>query len=368
MVPPVKLFVDMRYACDHFPGIGRMSTALCHAWAQHPAITTLIMVRNAHQRNTRLVLPERNHRCQHVTLDGTPFSMHEAWALTQLIAHHRPDWVYTPYPRLPAVPLRSRLLVTIHDAIPFTSSVPWWVRLGMRVAWLDCALRATHITTVSQHAAHHIGAHLWPQRQVHVIPNGIDERFFTPASPFAPHTLGMHETYDLCVSSNQTHKNLATLVAAWASAYQHTPPPQPRSLVIAGQFDAMRPQPWREPQYQHLPIIAIPSPSDALLHALYQQAALFIYPSLAEGFGLPVAEAMASQRAIICHDHPALRALVGDDAWVINMHNQQLLQQTIGTAWQHDAQRDHYAHALRQRATQFTWSRAAEAYLALMHS
>lgn len=363
----MKLLVDMRYACDHFPGIGRMSTALCHAWATHPAITTLIMVSNARQRNTRFVLPASTSQCHHHILDCAPFGIREAWEVARIIAKHRPDWVYTPYPRLPAAPLRSRLLVTIHDAIPFTTPVPWWVQFGMRVAWMDCALRATHITTVSPHAAQQIGAQLWPQRQVHIIPNGIDERFFAAAPPLDNHALGIHQTYDLCVSSNQIHKNLATLVAAWAAAYQHIPPHQPRSLVIAGQFDDTRPQPWREPQYQHLPIVVIPSPADALLHALYQHAALFIYPSLAEGFGLPVAEAMASQLAIICHDHPALRTLVGNDAWVIDMHNQALLQQTIASAWQHDTQRDLYARQLRQRATQLTWSRAADAYLALMH-
>lgn len=364
----MKLLVDMRYACNHFPGIGRMSTALCHAFAQHPAVTQLVIISNLSQENTRFQLPDAQPHIQHVTLDALPFSIHEAYQIAQAVAHTQPDWIYTPYIRLPMAPLKHKLLVTVHDAIPFALPSAWWIRLGLRIAWFDVALRADAITTVSSHAAHQIAHHLWPVRPIHVIPNGIDERFFAPAPHLDRHVLGIRGTYDLCVSSNQPHKNLATLVAAWADAYMRTPPATPHQLVIAGQFDATRPQPWHDSTYQHVPITVIASPSDDTLHALYQHAQLFVYPSLAEGFGLPVAEAMASGCAIICHDHPVLRTLVGTDAWVIDMHDTTQLSHTLAQAWHNDALRQLHAQALRQRARSLRWSVAADAYIAVMHA
>lgn len=362
----MNLLMDMRYACDTFPGIGRMSTALCHALAQHPGIAHLTIVSNPRQVNTRLRLPAPDIRVQHVTIDAPPFSLREAWELARIIATQRPDWVYTPYLRLPMAPIQRNLMVTVHDAIPFTTPAPWWVRLGLRVAWLDTALRATVITTVSHAAAHDIAQQFWPARPLHVIPNGIDARFLTSAPQLNRQALGIHGAYDLCVSSNQPHKNLHTLVEAWARAYHDTPPSSPRQLVIAGQFDAQRPQPWQDAAYRQLPIVVVASPSDDTLHALYQHASVFIYPSLAEGFGLTIAEAMASGCAVICHDHPAMRALVADSAWVIDMHDTPQLCHTIQAAWTNDQQRQRYAQLGLHRAQQLQWSTAADAYVALM--
>lgn len=364
----MKLLVDMRYACNHFPGIGRMSNALCHAFATHPDITHLTVLHNKHSINTRFTLPAPNAHVRHMALTATPFSVSEAWQIARAISHTTPDWVYTPYIRLPMVPLQRKLLVTIHDAIPFGVASPWWVRLGLRLAWLDACLRATALTTVSANAAQQIAHHLWPMRPMQVIPNGIDERFFVPAPPLDRQRLGIHDRFDLCVSSNQPHKNLATLLAAWANAYTQAPPATARQLIIAGQFDSTRTQPWHDTAYRHLPIVVIPSPSDDTLHALYQHAELFVYPSLAEGFGLPVAEAMASGCAIICHDHPAMRALVARDAWVIDMHDEALLSQTLTDAWHNHTQRQRYADAVRQHATQLRWHVAADAYVQVMHA
>ena len=362
----MNLLMDMRYACDTFPGIGRMSTALCHALAQHPRITRLTIVSNPRQTNSRLHLPAPSAHVHHISVAAPPFSLREAWGMARIIAAQRPDWVYTPYLRLPLAPLQRNLMVTVHDAIPFTTPAPWWVRLGLRAAWVDTALRATIITTVSSAAAHDITHQFWPSRSLHVVPNGIDPRFFTPAPALDLQALGIGGTYDLCVSSNQPHKNLHTLIEAWARAYQDTPPSVARQLVIAGQFDVHRPQPWQDAAYRQLPIVVLASPSDATLHALYQHAALFIYPSLAEGFGLTIAEAMASGCAIICHDHPAMRALVADSAWVIDMHDSHLLSRTIQEAWTNDQQRQHYAHTGQLRAHQFQWAHAADAYVTLM--
>jgi glycosyltransferase involved in cell wall biosynthesis len=170
------------------------------------------------------------------------------------------------------------------------------------------------------------------------------------------------------VSSNQLHKNLATLIEAWALTYTSGRVPAHSQLVLAGQFSAHRPQPWRDARYQHIPIVVIATPDDAVLASLYQHATLFVLPSLAEGFGLPLVEAMANGLPIICHPHPAIAAVVGDAAVLCDMHDPQRLAHGISTLW-HDT---HHQQQLRvtgrYQAQQFRWHTAADAYVQLMQS
>jgi glycosyltransferase involved in cell wall biosynthesis len=170
------------------------------------------------------------------------------------------------------------------------------------------------------------------------------------------------------VSSNQPHKNLATLVDAWAHAYRQGTIPAHSQLVLAGQFSAHRAQPWRDVRYQKLPIIVIATPNDELLATLYHHATLFVLPSFAEGFGLPLVEALASGLSIICHPHPAITAVVGDAAFLCDMQHPHQLAQDIATLWHDIAHQQRLRAHGRQRAQQFRWRTAADAYIQLMQS
>lgn len=364
----MRLCVDLRYANNHFPGIGRMVTALTHEFAQHPQIDQLDLLINPRNSNTYLTIPAVNAKVHHHLLNAVPFSLSEAWQIRRIIATTHPHWFYTPYLRLPLIPIPSNLLVTIHDVIPLTTATPWWVKLGLRIALTTVALRANALTSVSLHAAQQITAHLWPHRSVHVITNGVAEQFFSQpqsASLLPPSITG---PFCLCVSSNQPHKNLATLVAAWADAYTQGGIPPHSQLVLVGQFSSQRAQPWRDTRYRQLPIVVIAAPDDLLLASLYHHATLFVLPSVAEGFGLPLVEAMASRLPIICHPHPAISAVVGEAAVCCNMYDCAQLTQQIASLWHDTHQQQQLRDAGSQRAQQFRWRAAADAYIQLMHT
>jgi hypothetical protein len=125
-------------------------------------------------------------------LSAPPFSLTEAWQMRRIIANCQAEWFYTPYLRLPLLPLPSKLLVTIHDVIPLTTPAPWWVQIGLRAALTLVSLRATAITSVSAHAAQQITAQLCPTRTIHTIPNGVAEQFYTPkhTTPLPPSITG----------------------------------------------------------------------------------------------------------------------------------------------------------------------------------
>lgn len=364
----MKLCVDLRYANDKFPGIGRMVTELSHEFALHPAIEQLDLLINPRNNNTHLTFPASNPKVHHHLLNATPFSLSEAWQIGRIIVSSHPNWFYTPYLQIPLVPIRSNLLVTIHDVIPLTTPAPWWVKIGLRVAMTHVAFRAEAITSVSTHAAQQVTAQLWPHRNVQPIPNGVAEQFFAHQHRTVPMPAAITGPFCLCVSSNQPHKNLATLVAAWADAYQRGAIPANSQLVLVGQFSPHRPHPWHEARYQHLPIVVFDAPDDALLVALYRHATLFVLPSLAEGFGLPLVEAMASRLPIICHRHSALRALVGDAALLCDMQDSAQLAQDITTLWCDIPRQNQLRDAGSLRAQQFHWRTAADAYIQLMQS
>jgi alpha-1,3-rhamnosyl/mannosyltransferase len=364
----MRLCVDLRYANDHFPGIGRMVTALAHEFAQHPAITQLELLINPHNQNTYLTIPTPSTNVRHHLLTAPPFSLAEAWQIRHIIATTHPDWCFTPYVRIPLIPFPCKLLVTIHDIIPLTTAAPWWVQVGLRAALTLVSLRATAITSVSTHAAQQIMATIWPARSIYAIPNGVAAQFFPQSSAIQPLPPAITGPFCVCVSSNQPHKNLATLVEAWAQAYERGEIPAHSQLVLAGHLSTHRAQPWRDARYQHIPIVVLATPDDTVLASLYHHATLFVLPSLAEGFGLPLVEAMANGQPIICHPHPAITAVVGDAAVLCDMHHPQQLAHEIATLWHDPSRQQQLRDAGYIQSQRFNWRTTADAYVQLMLS
>jgi glycosyltransferase involved in cell wall biosynthesis len=112
----------------------------------------------------------------------------------------------------------------------------------------------------------------------------------------------------------------------------------------------------------------IATPNDAVLASLYRHATLFVLPSLAEGFGLPLVEAMASRLPIICHPHPAITAVVGPAAITCDMHQPTQLAREIALLWYDTARQQQLRDAGSHQAQQFRWRTAADAYVQLMQS
>jgi glycosyltransferase involved in cell wall biosynthesis len=114
--------------------------------------------------------------------------------------------------------------------------------------------------------------------------------------------------------------------------------------------------------------VAITAPDDVLLVTLYQHASIFVLPSLAEGFGLPLVEALASRVPIICHPHPAISAVVGEAALLCDMQDSVQLAQQIASLWYDHPRQQQLRDAGSQRALLFHWRTAADAYVLLMQT
>src|SRR5207245_1810440 len=134
-------------------------------------------------------------------------------------------------------------------------------------------------------------------------------------SRLTSHASRLTPAYLLYVGINKPHKNLPRLIQAYASLDRQTPP-----LLIAGPVDARFPQAPALAERLELTdrVHFLGHVPEDELAALYANATLFVFPSLAEGFGFPVLEAMAHGTPVVCSDIPVLRELAGDAALYFN--------------------------------------------------
>jgi len=107
---------------------------------------------------------------------------------------------------------------------------------------------------------------------------------------------------------------------------------------------------------------------DPELGVVLRRATLLVAPSRAEGFGLPVAEAMAVGTPVVCSDAPALVEVAGGAAAVVPRGDAGTLAATIAKLLDDPAERDRMALAGRSRAVAFDWDRVAERAWALYRS
>jgi len=166
------------------------------------------------------------------------------------------------------------------------------IRRGVRAA--------TRIATISRWSRDEIAKRFrLDANAIAVLPLGPDP-FFTPGeerSPFA-------EPFVLFVGGAERRKNLARLMRGFARAFTDGDV----RLVIVGDVDA-------DASY---PLTVIPRADDAQLRTLYRTARAVAVPSLAEGFGLVVAEAQACGAAVVAADAGAIREAGGDAAFLVD--------------------------------------------------
>jgi alpha-1,3-rhamnosyl/mannosyltransferase len=199
-----------------------------------------------------------------------------------------------------------------------------------------------------------------------VIPHGVDPAFMAARSRGVARRYGVEGPFVLTVGTLEPRKNLARLVEAFASI------PAARDggckLVLAGArgwssstLDAV------VGRHGHL-VRPIGFVSEAELPALYAEATAFAFPSLEEGFGLPVLEAMAAGTAVLTSDRSSLPEVAGDAALLVDPTDAGAIAAGLERLLAEPGLRDDLALRGRARAATFTWERTAQATLAYLRS
>jgi glycosyltransferase involved in cell wall biosynthesis len=170
----------------------------------------------------------------------------------------------------------------------------------------------------------------------------------------------LQRPYLLAVGALEPRKNLGTLVAAHRRLRETTG--WAGDLVLAG-GDGWRLDPRALAGARQVGFVP-----DADLPALYTGAELFACPSLYEGFGLPVVEAMACGAPVVCSDIPVFREVAGDAALRVPPTDAAAMAEGIGRVLGDPALRRDLAGWGLERARRFDWDVAADRTLAVLEA
>lgn len=220
---------------------------------------------------------------------------------------------------------KTPVVATIMDAIPL--SHPEMVAMKLQTIktalWKRSAQWARHVVTISDYSKQEIVQHFGVSAaKITVIPLGVDERWFsTVAHETTNLTLqryGLPEQFFLFVGTLQPRKNIARVIEAYRSLPQGVKNHRP--LVIVGRagwqcddvVDALS-----TGQYGPSILWLRHLPDEALL-VLVKAAAALVFPSLYEGFGLPVLEAFAAGTPVITSNTTSLPEVAGDAALLVD--------------------------------------------------
>lgn len=261
-------------------------------------------------------------------------------------------------------------VLTHHHMGADLGSTSWWDDFYFNKLARRGAETASKIIAVSQYSKDRlVGKYNIPEEKVAVVHNGIEDRFLSGAGSVSlPAGLEARSPYILFVSGIFERKNLLTLVRAFkrlcaSKDFKH-------NLVLVG----------HQPPYFKViadecsrlgitgRVIFLQEARDEELTAIYRRAEVFVYPSLLEGFGLPVLEAMACGVPVIAARSSSLPETGGDAAAYFEPLDEEGLAGEISALLRDASKRNGLVRRGLARAGEFTWERTARQTLEVYKS
>ena len=246
----------------------------------------------------------------------------------------------------------------------FTAKIVWYYRIfaiGLR--------RAERIIVISESTGRDLVdlLHIAPER-IRVTYLGVDPTFHPIDNPKILAKLRaqylLPERYILYLGNTMPHKNLPRLIDAMAHVHRQDPDV---ALLLAGRRDKYRPVVEQAIATAGLETVVrfLGGMPEEDLPALLSGARVFAYPSLCEGFGLPVLEAMACGTPVVTSNRSSLPEVVGDTAVLVNPENVEAIADGVLRLLNNPTEANRLADAGLNHARQFTWRRCAEEHLAV---
>jgi alpha-1,3-rhamnosyl/mannosyltransferase len=259
----------------------------------------------------------------------------------------RIDLYYSPSFLLPAFPGADAEVICVHDLawrlFPKTKSLLFRTYMNRRLP--GALKRASRIVCVSESTRQDL-LKCYPRTKrdnTRVVHNGVELDVFKPD----PSDQG-EQPYVAVVGNQDPRKNISTLLEAFPRFRTRM---RPCRLVMVGPGETPRAKP---PAVDFLGYL-----SESALASLYRRALMVVQPSLYEGFGLPVLEAMACGTPVACADIDVFREVAGEAAAYFNPRDAKSIASTMEAIARDDDMRARLSAAGLERARCFSWDASA---------
>lgn len=276
-------------------------------------------------------------------------------------------------------PFRKKIpsILTVHDVIPFTfrEAMGLFRNLFLYKPGIRTACRLNNlIATVSEFSKQDISKKVGvPLAKIRVVPNGLRETFSRDADleQELRQRFEIGDSFVLNVGGIHERKNIVRLIHAFADLVKRHG--YPGKLLITGSVsgapyqekmktlcDTALKQSGLEDRVQFTGFVSEPE-----LDSLFRMAALLTYPSLYEGFGIPVLEAMKMGLPVITSNSTAMPEVAQDAAYLVNPESTPAMTSAMAEMLENKELRQKLKQKGLMHARQFTWEMVSERYLNL---
>jgi glycosyltransferase involved in cell wall biosynthesis len=347
--------VDARWMVGQFRGMGRYAHALLE-----PLATDIVALLPRHSPNSNYV---------EIREGNSFFPYWEQSVLPRLCEKNKVKRLLCPYNTAPLkLPSHTELTLVVHDLIylepwsrlpPSVSMYQTMGRIYRRTIVPRAIERAQKLLTVSHYTRQKM-VELFDLslEDIEVIPNSLESDWYVDA----PMPREQRKPYLLAVAGEAPSKNLPRLIQAFANFRD--------MLGLDGRTVTLRVVGIKQQHHAHFQRIAsefgvqqavnFESFLDApALRTLYREAWLFTMPSLYEGFGIPVLEAMASGTPVVCSNTTSLPEVVGDSGWMFDPRSVEDMTTTLRSAWLDNTELDSRAQLGIAQAARYSRSAVA---------
>lgn len=299
----------------------------------------------------------------------------EQWGLLKAARREKLDLLHCPYFASPAIQI-CPTVVTIHDVIPLVLPEYKWREASRMYTGLTAftSKRANAIIAVSECSRRDIVSTLGiPADRIHVIGNAVHPSYHPITDSWllaaVRERYNIARKYILYFGGFDLRKNVQRIIRSYAAL--PAPLRAEYQLVIAGRLHLLGHPLYPDPR----PLVRELDMGDRIIFTgqireqdkapLYSGATAFLFPSLYEGFGMPVLEAMACGAPVITSRVSALPEVVGDAGVLIDPYSEPAISEALGEVLTSPKRRQELGQRARERSRMFSWRQVAEQTVAV---
>ena len=355
-----KIAIDARMWGAEFTGIGNYINEMCtRLFMRMPNATFFLFLTS--NKAKALSLPE-NVRV--VIADEPIYSWKEQTAFCKKIRAVRADITWFPHFNVPLF-FRGHFVTTVHDLTivryPGKKMKRFWHRMAYFAVLKSALRRARTIVSVSRYTKQEILRFVsLPPKKVKVIHNGVDVRRFgkVDKKKEKEYREQFGEIFFLISGVWREHKNIPTAITAFE---MYKASGGKGGLVITGKPDPLYAEVQERAQTSrwkdNIFLTGFVPAED--MASLFSAASVFVFPSFAEGFGLPALEAMAANTPVVASNSSSLPEVCGDAALYFSPDNPEEMALAMVDALR-EKKRNILVQKGRERIHHFSWDTAAE--------